>query len=144
MYENTEFTNCPEIPQILSTPLRRESYPVPEGEEMFKMPTWNCFFCRDTGWAQYHLAARAIQNYNPNRDANAICQRCGLGGRWMHLKGNIDLRLTKDTCEALDQWDRQNWEETNAVLFKQFKKYQETGVNQAYDAACKIASFREF
>ncbi|BDA71515.1 hypothetical protein CAL7716_056810 [Calothrix sp. PCC 7716] len=111
-YSNSDFTNCPEIPQVLPQIVRRESLPSPEGEEIFTLPRWNCFCCRDTGIVRYHLAKYAIRDYDPKRDANPICQRCGLGSRWMHLKGNIDMQISKDTCEKLDTWDRKNWEES--------------------------------
>lgn len=110
-----------EFEQLLPITVRRESVPKPEGEEIFKMPTWHCFCCHDTGWVQYHLAKRVITGYNPNISANPTCQNCKEGARWAHLKGNIDTRLTRKTCQRLDLLERRDWEET--IRF-QFEKYQ--------------------
>ncbi|RUS93792.1 hypothetical protein DSM106972_095510 [Dulcicalothrix desertica PCC 7102] len=111
-----------EFEQVLPVTVRRESLPKPQGEEIFKMPTWNCFCCHDTGWVQYHLAKRKIRGYDPNIHANPVCQNCNLGSRWLHLKGNTDKQLTKIDCQKLDRIERRNWEETTRLQFEGFQK----------------------
>lgn len=119
-----------EFEQLLPITVRRESVPKSEGEEIFKMPTWHCFCCHDTGWVQYHLAKRVIKHYNPTTNANPTCQNCKEGARWAHLKGNIDPRLTRQTCQRLDVLERRNWEETVRIQFENFLHNKETTPTQ--------------
>ncbi|MBW4600503.1 MAG: hypothetical protein KME29_13125 [Calothrix sp. FI2-JRJ7] len=111
-----------EFKKILPIPVRTELTPKPEGEEIFKMPTWKCFCCHDTGWVRPHIAKLVIAEYDSNRDRTPVCQGCEQGRQWFHLKGNIDTRLHQITCKELDKWERDNWEETVRTQFEKLLK----------------------
>ncbi|MBD2778639.1 hypothetical protein [Iningainema tapete] len=85
-------------------------------------PRWNCFCCQDTGKIQPHLVRLVIPTYDYNRDNLPICQNCNKGANWLHLKGNIDTRISLKTCKKLDVISRRDWKRTTKEQFEMARK----------------------
>lgn len=90
-----------------------------DGDKEIWKPSWNCFCCQDTGIIQTNLIRLVIPKYDYNRDRIPVCQRlkCYEGSKWMHLKDNLDMRLTAAICDELDRISREDWNNTVSQKF---------------------------
>ncbi len=94
-------------------PMRREDDPNYEPE--IWQPDWQCFCCKDTGFAIY-AAEMFIDGYNEERDKFPVCQNpgCEAGkkfGQVPDLKYSLDWRLDAAMCAEADQTKREEWRE---------------------------------
>ncbi|GFE72260.1 hypothetical protein [Chroococcus sp. FPU101] len=113
------------LPQLPREIIRREDEPFYEKE--IWQPSWNCFCCEDSGIVRTRLAKMVIQGFNPNCDRIPICQApgCNAGAKWLHLDGNIDLRLTAAICQEFDRISREDWRQTTEHKFINLKALSE-------------------
>ena len=109
------------LPEIPPEPIRDEDQPGYQKE--IWQPSWRCFCCEDTGIVRSRLAAMVIRGYNSNRDRLPICQApgCNAGVNWLHLEGNIDMRLTAAICQELDRISREDWRQSTQQKFINLK-----------------------
>ncbi|WP_414552514.1 hypothetical protein [Anabaena sp. CCY 0017] len=105
------------LPELPPEPIRDEDQPGYQKE--IWQPSWRCFCCEDTGIVRSRLAAMVIHGYNSNRDRLPICQApgCNAGVNWLHLEGNIDMRLTAAICQELDRISREDWRQSTQQKF---------------------------
>ncbi|WP_414530265.1 hypothetical protein [Nodularia chucula] len=105
------------LPELPPEPIRNEDQPGYQKEVW--QPSWRCFCCEDTGIVRSRLAAMVIRGYNSNRDRLPICQApgCNAGVNWLHLEGNIDMRLTAAICQELDRISREDWRQSTQQKF---------------------------
>lgn len=109
------------LPELPPEPIRDEDKPGYQKE--IWQPSWHCFCCEDTGIVRSRLAAIVIRGYDFNRDRLPICQApgCNAGMKWLHLEGNIDMRLTAAICQELDRISREDWQKTTQKNFVNLK-----------------------
>jgi hypothetical protein len=109
------------LPELPPEPIRREDQPGYEKE--IWQPSWECFCCEDSGIVRSHLASMVIRGYDSKRDRIPICQApgCSAGVNWLHLEGNIDMRLTAAICQELDRINREDWQKTTERKFINLK-----------------------
>lgn len=118
------------LPEFSPEPIRDEDQPGYQ-KEIWR-PSWRCFCCRDSGIVDPHLARLVMPNYNSDRDRNPICQApgCNEGANWLHLRGNIDMRLTSAICQELDRISREDWRQTTQQQFEKFKSQVDTATGE--------------
>ncbi|MCG6137625.1 MAG: hypothetical protein MET45_23820 [Nostoc sp. LLA-1] len=109
------------LPELSPEPIRDEDQPGYQKE--IWQPSWRCFCCEDRGIVRSRLAAMVIRGYNFDRDRLPICQApgCKAGFNWLHLEGNIDMRLTAAVCQELDRISRLDWRQTTQQKFINLK-----------------------
>ncbi|MGB6296550.1 MAG: hypothetical protein WBF90_10230 [Rivularia sp. (in: cyanobacteria)] len=109
------------LPEFFPEPNRHEDKSGFEKE--IWQPRWRCFCCEDKGIVNPHLASKVIRGYDFDRDRYPICQApgCSAGENWMHLEGNIDMRLTAPICQELDRIYREDWRQVTERKFINMK-----------------------
>lgn len=94
--------------------LRPEVQPGYEKEAW--RPTWKCYCCHDTGFISDRLVRRVVENYQRGKDKYPICQNPGCGAAERKISEtiypSIDFRFDGQTCQELDQIERESWEQT--------------------------------
>lgn len=119
------------FPQLPREPIRPE-LEKPEVENEVWHPAWKCFCCQDTGKVQLHLIRLVIPDYDHHRDKSVVCQnpRCS-AGEMMRDNPNYDQRFTASICAKLDQFSREDWQqsilnrfsETHLEIQKRIKEF---------------------
>lgn len=109
------------LPELSREPIRDEDQPGYQKE--IWQPSWRCFCCEDTGIVRSRLAGMVIRGYNYDCDRLPICQApgCKAGVNWLHLEGNIDMRLTAAICQELDRISREDWRQSTQQKFINLK-----------------------
>jgi hypothetical protein len=117
------------LPQLPPSRVNRARSGDGVDKEIWK-PSWNCFCCQDTGRIHPHLVRLVIPEYDCDRDRIPVCQRlkCYEGSKWMHLKDNLDMRLTAAICGELDRISREDW---NNTVKQKFLNIQELAKKMA-------------
>lgn len=100
------------IEKLSPLPMRKEDEQGDEEKELWQ-PRWDCFCCADTGIVRPHLAALALDGYNPKRHKFPRCVSpgCKAGSEWdgEALRASIDYRISSLTCQKLDAIEREGW-----------------------------------
>jgi len=102
------------VKKLPRNPMRPEK--EPDAQVEIWQPSWRCFCCQDTGIINSHLAALAIDGYEPNRDKFPRCVNpgCKAGDDWDSeaLVDCVDYRIDAATCQKLDAIERESWRQT--------------------------------
>jgi hypothetical protein len=117
----------PQLPPAVMRPEEEQ----PE-KEVFKMPTWQCFCCHDSGRVQPHLAQMVIPDYDHSRDRLPLCQNPDCkADYWANLDlKNADTRFTATICQKLDSYSRNDWEKSRADWFDKLKSRLDEGLQK--------------
>lgn len=111
--------------------------------EIFPMPQWGCFFCRDSGLGCCPEISQVIEGYAAATDTPIVCQRrsCGKGGE---LFGGapefreLDWRFTPEVCEELHRLSVADWESTRAAWYEAKKNGRNLIVENAIEIKQQI------
>lgn len=100
------------IEKLPPLPMRKEDE-IASGEKELWQPRWDCFCCADTGIVRPHLAALALDGYDPKRHKFPRCVSpgCKAGSEWdgEALRASVDYRISSLTCQKLDAIEREGW-----------------------------------
>ena len=106
---------------------------------------WNCFCCADTGFVQKYLVKKVMPNYGKSRhDKDVMCTRCKIiYDKWAQpIIDSSDKRFSRDLCEQLDQYCRQDWRNTIKKKQEMMALHQSDPIKEKLGNAMKKAASR--